>query len=150
MCRAVREVHVKVVDFASGKQIGEIAGVSSAHCCLDLVAIFLLVCRDERLGPSILSANFFLPELQDRLRWRVMNLRLQPAGMWMSNARERGMDRAARKSKSQTLERERLRVAKSLRENGITRIEVCEPHVRISESGNPPQRESKTLSFRIR
>jgi hypothetical protein len=60
------------------------------------------------------------------------------------------MDRTDREGKSQMFEREHFRVAKSLRENRVTRIEISEPHVRISESGNPPRRESKTLSFRIR
>ncbi len=150
MCRAVREVHVKVVDVVSGKQIGEIGGVSSAHRRLDLVAIFLLVCRDERIGPSIFRASFLLPESDDRLWWRVVNRGVQPAGMCVSNARERRMDRTNREGKSQMFEREHLRVAKSLRENGVTRIEISEPHVRTSESGNPPRRESKTLSLRIR
>src|ERR1044071_4296970 len=111
MRRAVREMDVKVVDLALGEQFSEIAGVSSARRCLGLVAIFLLVRRDERLGPSIVSTNFFLPELQDRLRWRVMNRGLQPAGVRLLNAREGGMDRIDRKRKSQTFAREHLRVS---------------------------------------
>src|SRR5437870_1261882 len=45
------------------------------------------------------------------------------------------MNRTDCESKSKLFEGEHFRVAKSLRENGITRIKISEPHFKISDSG---------------
>src|SRR5438094_2629610 len=90
---------------------------------------------NEHLRPSIFSASFVFPEPEDWGRRGVMNGGSQSAGMRMSNARERWMNRPDSEGKSKLFEREHLRVAKSLRENGIPRIEISEPHFEISDFG---------------
>src|SRR5205085_6669287 len=93
---------------------------------LDSAAIFLFVRRDERRRPSIFLATFLFPQAQDQLRRRIIHWRLQPARVRMPDAGQRRIDRADREGKAAPPEREHLRVAKSSRENRVTRIEVAE------------------------
>ena len=144
---AVREVNMKMVDLLALEEFREIAGVSRPRRRLHPAAIFLVVRLDQRLRPALFRARLFFPEPQDRRRRRVMNRRLQPPGMRVPNAGQRRMNRTDRESEPQPFEREHLRVAKSLREDGITRIEVAEAHFRISDIGNRIPERSTDVDY---
>src|ERR1700674_256817 len=137
---------MKMADLVPGEQLREVSGISRPRRRLDPAAVFLLVRRDQRGRPSIFLARFLLPQAQDWLGRRIKNRRLQSPGVRMPDAGQRRMDRADRERKAPPFEREHFRVAKRLRENRVTRVEVAETHFRISETGNRiPERRTSTL-----
>lgn len=134
MGRTIRKMDMKVLDVISSEQVCEITGISSAERGFYSRAIFLSMRLDQGLGPSFCRARFLFPKLKNGSRWSVVNWRLQLASVRMANGCERRMDRTNCKGKSKAFEGQHLGIAKSLRENRVTRIEISEPHVRISEN----------------
>jgi hypothetical protein len=128
------------------EKLREITGVPGPGRCFYPRSIFVFVRVNERARPALFISSFFFPQPHERARRRVMDRRLEPPRMRMSNARQRRMNRADDEFVSAPLQFQHLNVAKSLRKHRVTRIEVAEPHLRISETGNRIP-ESRTSSL---
>src|SRR5204862_1777682 len=67
----------------------------------------------------------------DRRGGRVMDRGLEPSGVRMPDARQWWMNRPDREIEAAPLELQHFHVAKSLREHGVTRVEIAETHVKL-------------------
>ena len=125
---AIGEVNMNVIDAVLREKVGEVKRIARALPGFEAWAIFPLVKIDKRSRPLAAGLRFFFSNPQNLLWRRVTDWRAQSRDVLVTQAGERRINRADLKRDAELFQSQHLHVAKSLREHGVTRIEIAEPH----------------------
>src|ERR1041385_1218801 len=125
---AIGEVNMDVIDAVAREKVREVKSVASALLCLDARAVFAFMKIDKHTWPFAARLCLFFPEAQNWLRRRVMNRCAQPGDMLVAQAGQRRINRPNFKRPPEPFQREHLHVAKGVRDDRVTRVEITESH----------------------
>ena len=110
----IGKVNVKMIDATTREKLGEIEGIARSLLGFHLLAVFLLVPINKLGWPFPSRFRIFFPDSENFLGWRVVNRRTQPGDMFVTQTRERRINRANLKVDTNPFQRQHLRVAKRL------------------------------------
>ncbi len=111
---AVGEMNVKMIDATTREKLGEIEGIARSLLGLYLPAVFLLVPINKLDWPFASRFCIFFPDSENFLGWRVVNRCAQPRDMFVTQTRERRINRANLKIDANPFQRQHFRVTKRL------------------------------------
>ena len=119
---------MNVIDTIAREIFCEVEGIACALPCFDTRAVFPLVLIDELTRPFAGCFRIVFPDFENLLRRRVVDGRTEPGDVFVTQTGERRIDRANLKFDAAPFQRQHLRIAKRLRDDGVAGVKITESH----------------------